>query len=58
MLVAAILLAVLGFAALVVSLTVGSTTWAWICVTVALIGVALFAYDLIRQRKQRKERKR
>ncbi|WP_298075436.1 hypothetical protein [uncultured Corynebacterium sp.] len=52
MLVAAILLAVLGFAALVVSLTIGSTTWAWICVTVALIGVALFVYDLIRHRKR------
>ena len=51
MLAAAILLAVLGFAALVVSLAVGSTTWAWICVTVALIGVALFVYDLIRHRK-------
>ena len=52
MLFAAILLAVVGFAALVVSLAVGSTTWAWVCVVVAAIGVVLFAYDLLRHRKR------
>ncbi|WP_296213501.1 hypothetical protein ACKFRT_04775 [Corynebacterium sp. YSMAA1_1_F7] len=57
MLFAAILLAVVGFAALVVSLAVGSTTWAWVCVVVAAIGVALFAYDLLRHRKRSRRSK-
>lgn len=52
MLFAAILLAVVGFIALVVSLAVGSTTWAWVCVAVAALGVALFIYDLIRHHKR------
>ena len=52
MLFAAILLAFVGFVALVVSLAVGSTTWAWVCVAVAAVGVALFIFDLVRHRKR------
>ncbi|AGE36769.1 hypothetical protein [Corynebacterium urealyticum] len=54
MLVASLGLAVLGFAALLVALYLGSVTWAWICVIIAAIGVLLSFAEAIQHRKSRK----
>lgn len=47
MLALSLLLALLGFIALIVALWVGSMLWAWICIVVAAVGIILFIVDLI-----------
>lgn len=54
MLSAALLLAIVGFAALIAALWAGSTVWAWICVAVAATGVILFIVDWVRHRKSKR----
>lgn len=56
MLIYALALAALGFAALIVALLMGSTTWAWICMVVAIVGVVLFVVDWIRHHKRTNRR--
>jgi hypothetical protein len=47
MLALSLLLALLGFIALLVALWAGSMLWAWICIVVAAVGIVLFIVDLI-----------
>ncbi|MBB3115060.1 hypothetical protein [Corynebacterium bovis] len=56
MLALSLLLAAVGFATLIVALAAGSTTWAWVCVGVAVVGVVLFVVDLVRHRARRRRR--
>lgn len=53
MLVAALLLAAIGFLSLVLALWQGSTGWAWACTIVAAIGVILFVIDWYKHRSKR-----
>lgn len=50
----AILLALLGLAALILALWQGSTLLAWVCVVIAVIGIFLFVYDWRRHHKSKK----
>ncbi|MGO3361628.1 MAG: hypothetical protein ACTIL2_04230 [Corynebacterium sp.] len=52
MLALSLLLALLGFIALLVALYVGSTLWAWICICIAVVGVVTFVVDLVIQRRR------
>ncbi|MGO1948802.1 MAG: hypothetical protein ACTH1D_04160 [Mycobacteriaceae bacterium] len=52
MLALSLLLALLGFIALLVALYVGSTLWAWICISIAVVGVVTFVVDLVIQRRR------
>lgn len=52
MLAVSLLMSLLGFLALLVALYVGSTTWAWVCIAVAVVGIVIFAVDLFLHRKR------
>ncbi|AGP30592.1 hypothetical protein [Corynebacterium terpenotabidum] len=48
----ALILSLVGFIALLVALYVGSMVWAWVCVGIGVIGIALFVIDLIALKKR------
>lgn len=50
MLVAALGLTILGFAFLVAAVATGHIAWAWACIGVGAVGLALLLFDLIRGR--------
>lgn len=50
MLVAALGLTVLGFAFLVAAVATGEIAWAWACIAVGAVGLALLLLDLVRGR--------
>lgn len=52
MLALSLLMSLLGFLALLVALYVGSTFWAWVCIGVAVVGLAVFVVDLILHRRR------
>ncbi|KAA0023149.1 hypothetical protein [Antrihabitans cavernicola] len=50
MLVLTLLLAAVGFALLVIALITGSVVWAWICITVCIIGALLLLASALSRR--------
>lgn len=56
MLVVALGLTVLGFVFLVAAVATGHIAWAWACIVVGALGLALLLVDLVRGRSGREDR--
>ncbi|WP_080794101.1 hypothetical protein [Corynebacterium pacaense] len=58
MLIAAIVLALIGFILLVITLVAPSAVWTWLLIAVVLAGLVLFALDEARRLARRRNRDR